>query len=81
MTVDPRHEPPEAVDAPPLGEEIHLPGPTPIPALLAVGITLALIGVTTTWILSILGGILAIVCVVVWIRDTRRDIGELPLEH
>jgi tetrahydromethanopterin S-methyltransferase subunit C len=81
MTGDPRHEPPEAVDAPPTGEEIHLPGPTPLPVLMAAAITCALVGVTTTWVLTILGGIVALVCVVVWIRDTRRDVGELPLEH
>ena len=79
--IDPRQEPPEAVEAPPTGEEIHLPGPTAIPALMAVGITTALIGVTTTWLLSILGGILALVCLVLWIRDVRRDVEDLPLEH
>jgi hypothetical protein len=81
VSPDPLHEPPEAVEAPPTGEEIHLPGPTPIPALLAAAITCALVGVTTTWVLTILGGIVAIVLVIVWIRDTRRDVGELPLEH
>ena len=81
MTVDPRQEPPEAVEAPPTGEEIHLPGPTPVPALMAVGITAALLGVTVNWVLTILGGILALACLVVWIRQLRRDVGELPLEH
>jgi hypothetical protein len=81
VTVDPRHEPPEAVEAPPTGEEIHLPGPTPIPALLAAAIMCALIGVTITWLLTIFGGVVAIVLIAVWIRETRRDVGELPLEH
>ncbi len=81
MTVDPRQDPAEAVEAPPVGEEIHLPGPTPVPALMALGIAIALVGVTTTWILSILGGALALVCLVVWIRAVRRDVEELPLEH
>ena len=81
MTPDPRHEPPEAVEAPPTGEEIHLPGPTPIPALMAAGIACALVGITVNWLLTILGGVLVIVLAIVWIRDTRRDVGELPLEH
>lgn len=81
MTLDPRQEPPEAIEAPPVGEEIHLPGPTPVPALMALGIAIALLGTTTTWILSILGGALALTCLVVWIRQVRRDVGELPLEH
>jgi hypothetical protein len=66
---------------PPTGEEIHLPGPTILPLLTAAGITIALVGVTTTWIFSIAGGLLAIVCVWRWISDTRRDISNLPLDH
>jgi hypothetical protein len=65
----------------PTGEEIHLPGPSILPLLTAAGITVALVGVTTYWILSVAGGLLAIVCVWRWIGDTRRDIAELPLEH
>jgi tetrahydromethanopterin S-methyltransferase subunit C len=48
---------------------------------MAVGIAIALVGVTTTWVLSILGGALALTCLVVWIRDTRRNVEELPLDH
>jgi hypothetical protein len=66
---------------PPTGEEIHLPGPSILPLLTAAGITLALVGVTTYWILSVAGGLLTIVCVWRWIGDTRREIAELPLEH
>jgi hypothetical protein len=33
-------------DVPPVGEEIHLPGPSILPLLTAVGITLALVGFT-----------------------------------
>ena len=67
--------------APPVGEEIHLPGPSILPLLTAVGITLGLVGIATTYFISIAGGLLALVCVVRWIGDTRRDISELPLEH
>jgi hypothetical protein len=66
---------------PPTGEEIHLPGPSILPLLTAAGITLALVGVTTYWILSVAGGLLTIVCVWRWIGDTRREIAELPLDH
>jgi hypothetical protein len=68
-------------DVPPVGEEIHLPGPSIKPLLLTLAITLALIGVTTAWVLTIAGGILTVVIIVAWIADTRRDIAELPLEH
>jgi hypothetical protein len=39
------------------------------------------VGVVLTWILSIIGGIIAVVAIVRWIGQTRRDISELPLEH
>ena len=35
--------------APPVGEEIHLPGPSVLPLVTAVGITLAVIGTTIDW--------------------------------
>jgi hypothetical protein len=65
----------------PAGEEIHLPGGSIQPVLLTLGITVALIGVTTTVFLVIAGAILSVGVIVAWIRDTRRDIDELPLEH
>jgi hypothetical protein len=68
-------------DVPPVGEEIHLPGPTLIPLLTAVGITMMVIGTTISWYVSIIGLILFVACTVRWIRDTRRDIDELPDEH
>jgi tetrahydromethanopterin S-methyltransferase subunit C len=68
-------------EVPPAGEEIHLPGPSVKPLLLTVGITATLVGVTTTWFLTIAGGILSIAIIVAWIADTRRDIAELPLDH
>jgi hypothetical protein len=68
-------------ETPPVGEEVHLPGPSILPVLTAVGITLALVGITTSMILVIGGGALTIACVLRWIADTRRDIDELPLDH
>jgi hypothetical protein len=67
-------------ELPPVGEEIHLPGPSLLPLLTAVGITLALVGITTVIELSVVGVILTVVCIARWIRDTRRDIDELPLD-
>ncbi len=67
-------------EAPPVGEEIHLPGPSILPVLTAVGITLALVGVTTFIEFTVVGVILTVVCVVRWIKDTRHEIDELPLD-
>jgi hypothetical protein len=67
--------------APPVGEEVHLPGPSMLPFFCAIGITLAVIGTTISIYFSIIGVIVFLVTVVMWIRDTRRAISELPEEH
>ena len=67
-------------DVPPVGEEIHLPEPSVVPVLTAIGITLTLIGFTTYIELTIAGGLLTVGCVIAWIRRTRTDIDDLPLE-
>ncbi len=67
--------------APPVGEEVHLPGPSMLPFFCAIGITLAVVGTTISIYFSIIGVIVFLVTVVMWIRDTRRDISELPEEH
>ncbi len=66
---------------PPPGEEIHLPGPTLKPFIMAVGITLTVIGTTINWLFTIVGVIVVVVTAVLWIQDTRRDVSELPEEH
>ncbi|HEY0516980.1 MAG TPA: hypothetical protein VGD00_07650 [Solirubrobacteraceae bacterium] len=67
-------------DAPPVGEEIHLPGPSILPLLTALGITLVLVGLTTFIELTVIGAILTLGCIVRWIKDTRHDIDQLPLD-
>jgi hypothetical protein len=67
--------------APPVGEEIHLPGPTILPFVTAIAITLIVIGTTLTWIMSILGVVILIPTLIKWIGDTRRDVAALPEEH
>jgi type IV secretory pathway TrbD component len=68
-------------EAPPAGETIHLPGPTYLPIITAVGITIAVVGVVQSWIIVAAGLLITLVAVVRWVRETRQDIGELPLEH
>jgi hypothetical protein len=67
--------------APPPGEEIHLPGPTLLPFITAIGITLIVIGTTINWLFSIIGAVITIVAMGRWIADTRRDVAELPEQH
>jgi hypothetical protein len=68
-------------DIPPAGEQIHVPGPSLLPVLLAVGLTLALVGITTTLILTGIGVVITIPVLVRWIRSTREDLAELPPGH
>ena len=68
-------------NVPPAGEEIHLPGPSVQPLVLTLGLTVALIGITFEWLLTVGGGLLVLWVILRWIADTRRDINALPLEH
>jgi Flp pilus assembly protein TadB len=67
--------------APPAGEEIHLPGPSLLPIMCAVAITLIVIGTTINLILSVIGLVALVIIIIRWVADTRRDIAELPEEH
>jgi hypothetical protein len=67
-------------DVPPSGEEIHLPGPSILPALTAFGITLLLVGITTYIELTVVGALVTLYAVGRWIRETRTEIDELPLD-
>jgi tetrahydromethanopterin S-methyltransferase subunit C len=66
---------------PPAGEEIHLPGASLQPLLLAVGITFSLVGVTMGNFVMISGLVLTVWVIIRWIADTRRDINALPADH
>ena len=67
--------------APPAGEEIHLPGGSALPLVVAIGVTLLVIGTTIWWVWSALGFVITFVAVVIWVRDVRRDVDALPEEH
>jgi len=71
----------ETAETPPAGEQIHMPAPSLIPILNAAGISLAIIGITISWYLVGAGLILFLATMLVWIRDARHEMDELPLEH
>ena len=68
-------------EIPPAGEELHLPGGSIQPILLAFFIAVAIVGITTTIFLVIVGVVASVWIIIAWIRDTRREIDELPLDH
>ncbi|MEA2400607.1 MAG: hypothetical protein QOK00_1010 [Thermoleophilaceae bacterium] len=71
----------DGAQAPPPGEPVHLPGPSYLPVVTALGLTLAVVGVVLSWIVTGIGVVIALIAVWRWVRDTRQDISELPLEH
>jgi Cytochrome c oxidase subunit IV len=72
---------PSDEDVPPAGESVHLPEPSLLPVIVAAGVAIALVGVVISWVVVVIGVIPALIAIVRWIRETREDIAELPLEH
>lgn len=66
---------------PPVGEEIHMPASSILPLINAAGLALAIVSLTLNWYLVAFGLIVFAVTTIRWIRDVRRDIAELPLDH
>jgi hypothetical protein len=71
----------DGAPAPPQGEAVHLPGPSYLPVVTALGLTLAVVGIVLSIVLVGLGLAITVIAVWRWVRDTRRDMSELPLEH
>jgi Mg2+/citrate symporter len=68
-------------NVPPTGEQVHMPRPSWLPVLLAVGLMLALIGVTISIFLTIVGLLITLPVLWRWIRSTREEMSELPPGH
>ena len=68
-------------DVPPRGEEIHLPDPSYLPVVVAAGTTFVLVGVVIHFAIAGAGLLITVVGIVRWVRQTREEIAELPLEH
>jgi hypothetical protein len=73
----PAHE----IEAPPAGEQVHMPSPSILPLLNAAGLAVAIIGVTTGLALVVAGLALFLVTTVIWVRSAARELEELPAEH
>jgi hypothetical protein len=67
--------------APQVGEEVHMPAPSVLPLINAASLALAIVSITLSWWLVAAGVIVFLGTSVRWIRDVRRDISELPLDH
>jgi hypothetical protein len=65
----------------PVGEEVHMPAPSALPLINAAALALTIVSLTLSWWLVGFGAIVFLVTTFRWIRDVRRDIDALPLEH
>jgi hypothetical protein len=66
---------------PPAGDEIHLPDGSIQPFLLALFITILLIGLTFHWVVLAIGIVGTLWVMARWIADARREFSELPAHH
>jgi hypothetical protein len=71
----------DPADVPPVGEEVHMPAPSALPLINAAALALTIVSLTLSWYLVAFGGIVFLATAIRWIRDVRRDISELPLDH
>ena len=68
-------------EAPPVGEEVHMPEPSILPIVNAVGVALSIVGITISVAVSIVGIIIFLLSLIAWIRAATHEISELPLDH
>ena len=67
--------------APPAGEHIHMPAPSLLPIVNAVGVSLAIVGVTLSLFVTFAGLAIFAVSTVIWIVKARHEMDELPASH
>ncbi len=66
---------------PPVGEQLHLPGPSYLPAVVAFAVTLAVVGVVIAPVVAVIGLVVALVAIARWVREARAEMADLPIEH
>lgn len=71
----------EHTGGPPVGEEVHMPAPSVLPLINAAALALAIVAITLSWWIVGAAMIVFVATTIRWVRDVRRDIAELPLEH
>jgi hypothetical protein len=59
-------------------ELIYPPRPSWLPAFVALGLSLVLVGLFAWWVYGVVGAIIAVVAVVIWIRSAARETSRLP---
>ena len=73
--------PDDHLAAPPVGEEVHMPAPSALPLINAAALAAAIVAITLSWWVVGVAMLIFLGTTVRWVRDVRRDIAELPLDH
>jgi hypothetical protein len=59
-------------------ETIYRPRPTVYPALLAFGLAAVVVGLFSWWPYALIGGAIALVSLIAWLRNNRDEIARTP---
>ena len=59
-------------------EVIYRPGPSIHPALFAFGFAALVVGLFAWWPYSVIGGVIALISLIGWLRANRGDIARMP---
>jgi hypothetical protein len=59
-------------------ELIYLPKPSWLPAIMALGLTLVVVGLFSLWVYGVIGAVIALIALWNWIGQARRDVARLP---
>ena len=62
-------------------ELIYQPKASPLPALVALGIAAVVVGLYSWWPYSVVGGLIALISLVAWLRTNRAEIARMPREQ
>lgn len=62
-------------------ELIYLPRQSWMPALTALGLAFVIVGLFVWWPYAAIGGAVALLAVIAWVRRASRDNAELPIEQ
>ena len=73
--------PEEYTDVPRAGEEVHMPAPSALPLINAAALAIAIVALTISWWIVGVAMLVFLATAVRWVRDVKRDISELPLDH
>ena len=62
-------------------ELVYLSRPSVLPALFAAGLAGVLIGLYAWWPYSVVGGAVALFCLIRWLKMNREDIAAMPTQQ